>query len=114
MQIFALTLVMNIFSSRHTHNQHFDFDHFARLLNQRDIFTIVHSDDEERRLPHLNLKAFFERLNEAVDAQLAKRDSSKNEEDAEYYPWKKEDIEELTNLAMNDENSRSEDTPQRK
>ena len=58
-------------------------------------------------MPHLDLKKFFEKLNDIVSAQSALKEASKTEED-EYYPWKKEDVEKLTKLAMNDEDTQSE------
>ena len=76
----------------------------ANTLDEHEIFRPSHYQNE-KRTPHLNLQKFFDRLNDAVDAQLALKKSSETNEDSEYYPWKKEDVEKITSLAMNDEDS---------
>ena len=56
------------------------------------------------RIPHPDLAKFFDRINDFADQSALKKEM---EEDSEYHPWKKEDVEKLTNLAMNDENALS-------
>ena len=87
-------------SSRHVRPSKFDFGHLAHELDEEGIFT-----QDERGIPHLDLAKFFDRINDFADQSALKKEI---EEDSEYHPWKKEDVEKLTNLAMNDENAVSE------
>jgi hypothetical protein len=91
-------------SSKHVRQADFDFDHLALELDEQEIFRPSHFD-KENRMPHLNLQKLFDRLNDIIDAQSAVKESSETNEDEEYYPWKKEDVEKLTSLAMNDDDS---------
>ena len=100
-------IIYFIYSSKHVRRTNFDYDHLVRTLDEREIFTPVNFE-EERAMPHLDLKKFFERVNDIVGDKSALKEDSKTEEDSEYHPWKKEDVEKLTNLAMNDENTQSE------
>ena len=102
--VLQVILFSNSAISRHVRSSNFDFDHFAHTLDEHEIFRPSHFEDEER-MPHLNLQKFFDRLNDLVDAQLAIKKSFETNEDSEYYPWKKEDVEKITSLAMNDEES---------
>ncbi|CAB4020417.1 Hypothetical predicted protein, partial [Paramuricea clavata] len=86
-------------NSRHVRSSKFDFDHLARELDEQEIFT-----QEERGIPHLDLAKFFDRINDFADQSPLKKEI---EEDSEYRPKKKEDLEKLVILAMIDENALS-------
>ena len=88
--------------STHFRPSRFDFDHFARTLDEPKVF-------QERRnilsTPRLDLANFFEKINYYVETQSALKEDSNVEEDSEYHPWKKSDIEEITSLSTSDEES---------
>ena len=103
--VWQVILFLNGAISRHVRSSNFDMDHLAHTLDEHEIFRPSHFQDEKRRMPLLNLQKFFDRLNDVVDSQLALKKPSETNEDSEYYPWKKEDVEKITSLAMNDEES---------
>lgn len=76
----------------------------ARTLNEREIF----QEKRDFQPSRLDLGKFFEKVNEYVETQSAFTNDSENDEDWEYHPWKKEDIEKLTSLSMNDETSEAQ------
>ncbi|CAB4021080.1 arachidonate 5-lipoxygenase-like, partial [Paramuricea clavata] len=98
--VLQVVLFANGVISIHVRPSKFDFGHLARELDEQDIF-----GQDERGVPHLDLAKFFDRINDFADQSAMKKEI---EEDSEYHPWKKEDVEKLTNLAMNDENVVSE------
>ena len=88
--------------STHVRPSRFDFDHFARTLDEPKVL-------QERRnilsTPRLDLANFFEKINDYVETQSALKEDSKVEEDSEYHPWTKRDIEEITSLSTTDDES---------
>lgn len=91
-----------LYRSTHVRPLRFDFDHLARTLDEPKVF-------QERRnilsTPRLDLAKFFEKINDHVETQSALKEDSKIEEDSEYYPWKKRDIEKITSLSTTDDES---------